>query len=83
MSDVLDVSSAVSLHCLILALAHLLSPHFLVDHSGEVFDDMSPWGPGWSLSSARRLILEENIDTNLGSPKSDRSFECERANPLE
>lgn len=32
------------------------------DYVGKVFDDLSAWGKGWSLSSAPRLILEENND---------------------
>jgi RHS repeat-associated protein len=32
------------------------------DYPGGAFDDLSPWGKGWSLSSVPRLILEENND---------------------
>ncbi len=32
------------------------------DYLGCVFDDKSAWGKGWSLSSAPRLVLEENND---------------------
>jgi RHS repeat-associated protein len=32
------------------------------DYLGGSFDDKSAWGKGWSLSSAPRLILEENND---------------------